>query len=423
MDKRILITSIPSWNRHTGSNTFSSLFDAFDEKDLANIYIQSGLPDSEVASRYFNISEREVIRSIFRRNSITGKEVQRLDKNGNIQVADKGSFSSISKLRWRIFLWMREIAWMLGKWNSKELDAFLADFKPEVLVFPIESYPHFNRINEYIIRRCKPDKVIGYLWDDNFTYKQHPYNVFHLIERYFLRKQVKRLVGKCSDVLAIGPKMKEECDKEFGINSVILTKPIGEMGTFIPYNVGIPIRILYTGKLIIGREKTVAKIVKAIQEVNANGTKIILDIYTNTVLDAKMRKAIEVPGCCNLHDPVPQSEVLRLQKEADVLLFVESLSNKDLTARLSFSTKLTDYFSAGKCIWAVGHKDLGPISYLEAEKAGLISHDKKSIKDILTTILNNPVTIPEYAQNAYNCGLKNHTRKEVIDKLKSLIGN
>ena len=113
---------------------------------------------------------------------------------------------------------MREIVWLLGKWKSKELDDFLKDFQPEVLLFPIESYLYFNRINEYVIKYCKPKKVIGYLWDDNFTYKQHPYSIFHRIERYFLRKQVRALVANCTNVLAISPKMKEECDREFCVD-------------------------------------------------------------------------------------------------------------------------------------------------------------------------------------------------------------
>ena len=148
--------------------------------------------------------------------------------------------------RRRIFLWLREHVWRFGKWNSNELNDFIEDFNPEVLVFPIESYPYFNRINEYIIKRYKPKKVVGFLWDDNFTYKQHPHSILHKIERYFLRKQVRRIVGMCSDVLAISTKMKTECDAEFGINSIVITKPILYTSPFLPYKVSTPINVLYT---------------------------------------------------------------------------------------------------------------------------------------------------------------------------------
>ena len=75
MGKRILITSIPSWNQKSGSNTFSTLFKTFDSKDIANIYIRPERPDSIVCSRYFNIREWQVLRSIIKRGEITGSEV------------------------------------------------------------------------------------------------------------------------------------------------------------------------------------------------------------------------------------------------------------------------------------------------------------------------------------------------------------
>lgn len=75
MDKKILITSIPSWNQKTGSNTLSSLFDSFDSEDLANIYIAGDVPDNAVCSRYFHINELSVIKSTFLRNIETGREV------------------------------------------------------------------------------------------------------------------------------------------------------------------------------------------------------------------------------------------------------------------------------------------------------------------------------------------------------------
>jgi hypothetical protein len=92
-------------------------------------------------------------------------------------------------------------------WRTKELDDFITDFNPDVLLFPIESYFYLNRLNKYIIENHKPKKIIGYLWDDNFTYKQKPYNLAHKITRFFLRKRVSQLVAKCDTVLAISPKM------------------------------------------------------------------------------------------------------------------------------------------------------------------------------------------------------------------------
>ena len=416
MDKKILITSIPSWNQKTGSNTLSSLFDSFDSEDLANIYIAGDVPDNAVCSRYFHIDELSVIKSTFLRNTETGREV-----NPTPVIAMNGRAGKRKFKRLRLLLWARELAWKLGRWKSPSLISFLDNFSPEILVFPIENYPYFNRLNQFIINHCQPKIVIGYLWDDNFTYKQHPYNIFARIERFFVRRQVHKLVAQCNSILAISPKMKHECDAEFGVNCVVLTKPILNPSEFCEYQVSSPIKILYTGKLIIGRDKTIAKIVSAIKDLNHNEPKFILDIYTQTALSDKQRRRLCVDGCCNVHPPVPQSQVAELQRQADILLFVESLADNDLTARLSFSTKLTDYFAAGKCVWAVGNADLGPIDYIRTENAGFVSTNDSEIKSVLRDIADNPSIISLKAKLSHLCGLRNHNKDMIMNTLKKLI--
>jgi len=413
----LLVTSIPSWNQTSGSDTFSSLLKDFDSSRIANIYVRDGLPTSKVSSRYFSIDEMAVMKSCLVPNIQTGREVK-------AQLPTKGAKTKekdVYRHRSRLLLWARELGWKIGKWNSKELNEFIESVDPEVLFFPIDNYPYFNRINEYIIQKYHPKKVIGYLWDDNFTYKQHPYNIFFKIERFFVRKQIRRLVASCTDILAISHKMKAECDKEFGINSIVLTKPIFDIGEFVTYQVSNPINILYTGKLNIGRDKSAIKVVEAIKEINKDGQRVTLDIYTNTILPKKIRKQIDVEGCCTIHPPVPQTEVKNLQENADILLFLEALSDKDLTARLSFSTKLTDYFAAGKCVWAIGNKDLGPISYIENEDAGFVSTTNEAISNILRQIVDNPQLIVDYAKKAFDCGRRNHDGGKILDTLSKVI--
>ena len=417
---RVLVTTVPSWSSRGGSDTMSSLMKDYGAENVAALYIRADKSDSLSASKYFHIFENAVIKSLFCRMIKTGESFRPedviIDECTSEVAAEKATYRKATKFNRSILMLLREILWMLGKWKSPELISFLGDFQPEVLFCPIEGYIHFNSINEYIIKRCHP-RVVGIIWDDNFTYKQAPHNFWHQVHRFWLRRSVKRMISKCDTVFALSPKMKAEVDAEFNINSELLTKPIFNKGVFQPYEVGSPIRMLYTGKLIIGRDKTIAEVVDSIREVNKHGQKIVLDIYTNTVLSPEMEKRINVPGCCNLHDPIPQHEVFRKQAEADVLLFAESLSDKSKTARLSFSTKLTDYFSAGKCVWGVGNADLGPIDYLRTENAGLVSTNKEEINNSLYKLINNRDIIRVYAYNAYRCGVEKHDKDMIINKL------
>lgn len=419
---RVLVCTISAWSDSVGSNTMSELFRDYPKDKLACLYIRSNRSDSKSCHRYFHIFEGRVMKSIFHRNMATGEEYRLGDARGDSRdfEEEKARYDKYRRKRNRLYLFAREFVWLFGRWRSKELEKFLDDFNPEVLVCSIESYIHFNRINEYIIKRKQP-RVIIFLWDDNFTYKQQPHSWGYKIHRWWLRHGVKRMVAKSESVVALSPKMKEEADAEFGIDSVLLTKPIFNQPPYSEYRPKEPIRMLYTGNLFVGRDETLALIVDAIKEVNKARQKVILDVYTSTIIKNELEDRIEVDGCCVVHAPISQGEVLRLQKEADVLLFIESLKQEGGDARLSFSTKITDYFCAGKCIWAVGSNHLSAIDYLEKQDAALCSLTKEDILPTLVKMISDKTVIGKYAKKGWQCGHNKHDAQVIIQKLNEII--
>ena len=420
---RVLVSTVGAWSNDVGSNTMSELFRDYDKDKLACLYIRADISDSPSCQHYFQILEGRVLKSIVDRSLVTGEEYTLGQKRGGATdlEAEKIRYQKFSRRRNWLYLFAREFVWLLGKWKSKELVAFLDNFSPEVLVCPIESYIHFNRINEYVIKKKHP-RVIGFLWDDNFTYKQHPHSIGYRLHRWWLRHSVKRMVKQCEAVVALSPKMKEEADAAFGINSVLLTKPIFDQSPFTHHTPSTPLKLLYTGNLYVGRDETIADIVDAIREVNKDGQRVFLDVYTSTSIKPSLENRIRVDGCCVVHEPVKQSEVLRLQKDADVLLYVESLKDDGSgDARLSFSTKITDYFCAGKCIWAVGTNQLSAIDYLEKNDAAICSLNKESILKTLRTLVSDSRMIEQYAYNGWLCGYEKHNATRMINTLYGLI--
>ena len=212
---KILICTVDAWNSKlsaSSSNTFSALFSQYDSQDLANVYIREELPDSKVCSRYFQISEQRVIKSLFKPKIKAGREVA-------TEEASKSDLDAIEKYndlygknrakRSYFKLFIREIVWLFGRWRSKELDAFLEDFSPDVVVFSMEGYIHFNRICRYIVKKTGA-KAIGYFWDDNFTYKQLKNNLGFRMFRFFQRRSLKKLAKRTNKFWAISPKTKKE---------------------------------------------------------------------------------------------------------------------------------------------------------------------------------------------------------------------
>lgn len=422
---KVLVCTVGPWSDTVGANTMSELFRDYPKDKLACLYIRADISNSDVCHHYFHIYEGRVMKSLYKRCVQTGEEYLLGEQGVSTKDAEqeKARYDSFRRKSNWFYLFAREWVWLLGKWKSKELNGFLEKFNPEIIVFPIESYIHFNRINGYIIKKCKPKKVVSYLWDDNFTYKQHPKSLGYKIHRWWLRHSVKRLIKKSTTVFSICPKMKREVDAEYDIDSVLLTKPIYQFNEVKQVLPTLPIKILYTGKLIYGRDETIAEIVDVLKIINKDGQKALLQIYTNTELSQKMKERICVEGCCEIKGFVPQDEALRIQKEADVLLYAEGLSNTNLTARLSFSTKMTDYLASGNCIWAVGNKDLAPIEYMQEEDAGIVSTDRETIVAALSEMVSNPTSILSYAEKAQACGKKNHDKEQILNTFNDALYN
>lgn len=418
MKKKVLVCSIPCWNKKSGSDTFSSLMEGYEVDNIASLYIREDVPDSPVCHNYFRISENAVIKSVLRRSLKTGKQIITSD---TVSVDDNSFNAEITAQRYRkygakrnwLLLYAREFLWKLGKWKTKELDEFISEFKPDVVFFAMEGYIHFNRIVQYILKKTGA-KAIGYFWDDNFTYKQSK-SIGHKIYRFFQRKSLKKLAKNSTHFFAISPKTKKEADEFFKIDCELLTKPIDfDNIDFEKYEPNQPVKMLYTGKLIIGRYETIRLIGKALDEINRDEEKITLDVYTTT----EIKDTSGLSPYVHILGSIPQTEVSRVQKEADVLLFAEAIEGENAkTARLSFSTKLTDYFRSGKCIFAVGNRDVAPMEYLKEEDAALVATNYNEIYDALRKIAYSSDLIRDYAERAFLCGKKNHNKKDIQARL------
>lgn len=417
MEPKILICTVDCWNSKNGANTantFASLFGNRRAENLAGLYIREEMPDNDRWSRYFQISESKVIKSIFQPGIKTGREVkpcqEMTDHDEKVLEESRQLYNKNRKKRSIIKLFIRELLWKMGKWKTKELDEFLDSFRPDIVVFGMEGYIHFNRLCRYIVKKTGA-KAVGYFWDDTFTYRQRGHLLGYRILRFFQRRSLKKLAPSCDAFWAITHKTKREADEFFGIDCQVITKPIdyapGEQ--WKPYTPHSPIKMLYAGNLLIGRFQTVQAVSAALERINENGVKIELDVYSASYIPPeeleKLSQYVHMKGV------VPQEQIARFQEAADVLLFAEAMRGDfSKIARLSFSTKLTDYFRSGKCILAVGAGDVAPMEYLAAEKAALCASSEEEIYRQLKTITDDPQRIPQMAQTAYSCGVKNHSR-------------
>ncbi len=417
---KILVFTVSAWNSKVGANSWATLLEQYDSSCIANICIRDEIPDSKVCSRYFNISENRIIESVLNRKIKTGRELTPTQPTDCLDLeAHRERYQKMTVKRRYSMLMARELIWKLGRWKTPELDAFLDDFKPDIILHSMEGYIHLNRIIRYAIKRTGA-KAVGYIWDDNFTYKQSD-SLGYKLYRFFQSRSLKKLASDTGVFFAISQFTKEEADEFFKINCKVLTKPLSNVPKQQFYTEKYPISMIYTGNLLIGRDKSLIRLINAIKEVNRDRFAVKLDIYTQTVLNEETLAKLNC-DCCAVHESIPQSEVLEKQRQSDILLFLEDIDGKHAkTARLSFSTKITDYLSTGKCIFAVGNSDTAPIKYFIQNKAAVVCDSDESILKNLKAVTADFSLMNGYAENARKAAVKNHDPEAIRNLLFSTL--
>jgi hypothetical protein len=419
---KVLVTSIDSWSKLVGADYLSSLFDGYDIDKLANIYIRDEIPTSTVCRKYFRISENLIIKSILHRTISTGKaynddvithdniDIQNLREHNERYRKMKNKKSSF------MFL-VRELIWLMGKWRSPELDAFIDDFKPDIVMFALEGYIHFNRLNRYVLKRTHA-KGFGFFWDDNFSFVNGWKGFWPTLYRLLQRIDIMKTIQYCNGYFANTTFTKQICDTSFGINCTVITKPARlRSNEWVKYEIKKPIRMLYTGNFNICRFSSIQVLVNAMRKINKLEILFDLTIYTTSFLQKFEKDSIK-ELYVHINGAIPQSEVHFLQSKADILIYVEDiLGGCKNSSRLSFSTKLPDYFGAGKCIFAIGTYNTSPINYLKEKDAAILSISEQQVYDNLLQILKDPNIVLNYAKKAFECGLKNHSKTDMQKRM------
>lgn len=417
MKLKVLLVSRNAWDNKTG-NTLSNFFQDFESEQLAQIYCRDELPDNDMCKKYFCISEKKLIKSLITRKSagnvITDYEIS---NNVELQKAAKAGnefYNVFRHYRFTLLLWFRELIWFFGVWKSKELEDFIHDFNPDVIY--TDSYDTFYtyRLLNYV-KKISNAPYVMFHCDDQLTYKKFSFSPLFWINRFVLRQYVKQAIKGASINYCIIDEQLRVYNSIVPANYKILNKCAAFDIDFEVKKVNNPIRMVYAGNLHLGRWETLQKLAEAISEINKEGIKIQLDIYTGKSVSDKNLKKIQIDSAIQIHDFIPYNELILIQKCADILLHVESFHLKErLITFLSFSTKIVDFFEAGKCIIAIGWKESAPIKYLKEKDAAITITDKNKFFEICMLLIEKPEIINEYSQKAFNCGKIFHSKEQTL---------
>lgn len=412
MVKTLVITRGPWSSDNNTGNTLNNLFSGFEDAEIHNLYFREEKPGKNPCKTIFRISEKQLVSSIVK-GGHCGTLVMNSGEDSSVTLESEKAIYDVGKKINLYTLWfVREWIWSLGKWKKGPLDKYIDEVDPDLIFMPVFGcwYPH--KVLSYIHRRISDGKakIILFHADDNYTMKQYCFSPLYWIYRLILRKWVRRSV-KIADVnCCISELQKEDYEKAFGREFILLRKKgnfNGEPRLKKTYD--MPLRLVYTGNVSVGRWETLSLIARSLDKMGEEERHGKLHIYSGTPLTKKMKRAFDTPSLV-FHGSVPAEKIDSIQADADILVHVESFSIKNkLMVRQSFSTKIVDYLGKGRCILAAGPDDVASIKYFTENGAAFVVKDRESISNgIVKLVSMTDEELNGFAKKAWEVGRDLH---------------
>lgn len=404
----LFVSASPIRKEVSIGNTFLNLFAESENITLASVYTRGGVPDAAI-SQAFCLTDAMLVKNLLRKTPV-GKTVscgETAEKTAPPPQDSSKLAKFMKRYRLSVFFWAQDLLWRVGRWKSPELQKFVEDFQPDIVFTVLSDSPFLNRLILHIVK-ISGAKLALYAWDNNYSLKMFALSPLRWIRQICNRVSMRKVVAAADMFYVISEVQKRDYEKAFKKPCKVLTKCADFSSPSFKTAYERPLQLVYTGNLGLNRWKSLSYIVDALKTVNQNGVKAQLNIYSATPLTAKMQKALQAEGSVRFMGSVPAKEIPQIQANADVLVHAEAMDLKNrLAVRQSFSTKLVDYLSAARPIFAVGPRDVASVSCLVEHDAAIVASNKKEVAEKLTQLTENPSLCAEYAQKAWQLGKQN----------------
>lgn len=423
---KVLIVSVnPLSETSNNGKTYASFFEGYPKEAIAQLYFHREIPSSHVCDNYYRISDEDIFRKMFKKKSVLGGMVFREDVEMRV-IPQK--VNNILKKMSSIKL-IRSLLLSLISIERKELFIWLDEFKPDIIFF---SGGDANYLYSKVLKLSEKykSKVVNYITDD-YVLLNCNFNLFNQLNRLWTRKVFDRMCKESSITFTIGEKMALTYKEKYGVNSSVLMNMVNiplKKDLQNDYTKVNELKFVYAGSLHSRRWEMLSLIGQCLKEIDNKGIKANLEIYSIQKPEPKILNSINIASYSKYCGSLKKDELENVLGNADVLIHVESFNKKSSRETfLSVSTKIPEYMAKGKCILAVGPKQIASIEYLINTRSAyvLTSNRKEEIINTLISLITNPDQRLHYANNAYETAKKNHdstkVRREFQQKLRDIL--
>lgn len=398
--------------------TLISYFKDFGKDNLAQFYIHSEVPNSNVCSNYYRVTDKEMIKSIFGIKTgkiLTKNDVQISKTISRMDTGTEAKFYQKARKRTPLIYIARNLWWKLGHWNNRQFKSWLNDVNPDCIFFASGDYAFMYDI---ALRIAKSRNIPLYIscMDDYYFNNKNKNKFLGKIQHFFYMRSVKRCVSYSSEIFCICDSMSHDYSNFFNKKCVTIhtaasfDKPVFD---------GEERQISYIGNLGYNRHLQLIDIGRTLKKLDLRIKHI--DVYS-TEKRKEILKYMTSENGVVFHGSISADEVKKVMAKSLALIHTESFDN-DIrnSVKYSVSTKIADSLMSGTCILAYGPEEIASIKYLDENKAAFCITSPNDLEDSIKKMLNEKQLRDGITKNAYELAQKNHSSMCTFNILSSVI--
>jgi len=404
--KVLVISHTPFNKSESNGRTLAELFCDMDENNIAQIYYRTDMPDLDMCDNYYLISDLDVFKSVISRQ----KPGHVLDKNHlHMNKTEKKLYHQGSK-RKSYSIFARNFMWSFNTWFTDDLKKWLNNFEPDIIFCYVGDYIFSMRVAMKISEYLQVP-MVNYIVDDFYLNDALSKGVFgHVNSLLYSKYLTKCLTGRTN--ICLTEMMASAYVKCFdGKFETLYTS--SSIKRFKEKEISSRIKMSYLGTLFFDRYKSLLDIGKVIYE---NKLPIDFEVYSGEERKWVLEPFRKAKGII-FKGKIDYTEVLNVMENSDILVHVEDFSKENIdSVKYSFSTKIADSLSCGRCLLAYGPENIASIDYLSKNKCALVATSYEELEKMLYNIVDDRNLIYQPISKALEMSEKNH--RDTINQIR-----
>lgn len=411
--KRILIISHCPLNKENNmGRTIYELFEGYDPNCLAHLYFNNLKPKFDICHNFYQITDKTAFKSFFKRTGVRGNIV-----NNELVSSAKSDAESFNRRIKSLFdnrslgRLLRDYLYRMSRLKTSQLYDWVEEFKPDCIFF-LPGFYIFSMDFTMALAKKYSIPVFTYFVDDFYCVNDSGWRGFFHHQAY--KKHFRKYIAFSTKNFYISHNNIELYQRKFNVNGEVLMVPT-PIKTY-PKNSYDKNRFVFMGNLSLGRVDSLIDIAKTLARINSAAYIEIHSRFTNKKTVKKLAKYDNIKLCSF----VSYDEANLLIANSAVAINCESFKPKNIKRIFcSFSTKIPDILSLKTLMFSYGPKGVASIDYIKENDCGLVATNINELENILSKYFRNEFDIQAIINNGLQTLKKNHSKKNVFDKLWS----